>query len=354
MSDIPANITTAAELEGGFSTFGSFSGQLEKPGDHDWIKVSLEAGITYEFYASFLNTDSFTTGDSTLSLRDATGAELAFTDDGGVGFNSFLSYPITTTGTYFIDVGELNNNNSGDYGLYMTASGGILDLQTDDNDTETSVAFLNHTIVGGKGADYIRAGSDPCTLLGEQGNDILIGRDGADRISGGLGNDTIAGGLGEDILFGDAGNDDMSGGDDHDELYGSSGNDIIDGGAGSDYLFGGGGRDVLTGGADKDLFIFLRLSDSRSGANHDVIPDFSQVVDQDLIVLSPIDAKTGGADNKFTFIGKHAFHHKAGELHYIQKSDSQIVEGDVNGDGRADFQIEVHGAGALHATDFVL
>jgi hypothetical protein len=30
------------------------------------------------------------------------------------------------------------------------------------------------------------------------------------------------------------------------------------------------------------------------------------------------------------------------------------VEGDTNGDGKADFQIEVHGAGKLLAGDFVL
>ena len=64
---------------------------------------------------------------------------------------------------------------------------GLLELQSDGNDVENNIAFLNHTVVGGKGADYLQAGSDPCTLLGEQGNDILIGRDSGDYISGGLG-----------------------------------------------------------------------------------------------------------------------------------------------------------------------
>ena len=352
MADISADITTKAVLEGGYSTFGSFSGQLEKPGDHDWIKVTLEAGKTYGFFASFLNTDSFTTGDSTLSLRDATGAELKFMDDGGVGFNSYLSYNITISGTYFIDIGELNNNNSGNYGLYMTVPG-LLELQSDGNDVENNIAFLNHTVVGGKGADYLQAGSDPCTLLGEQGNDILIGRDSGDYISGGLGHDTIAGAAGGDILFGDAGDDDMSGDEGNDELYGSSGNDIMDGGSGGDVLFGASGRDVMTGGSENDQFVFTSLSDSKKGANRDVITDFSQV-DGDFINLSGIDAKTGGSDNAFKFIGTHVFHHKAGELHCVQKGDFQIVEGDVNGDGKPDFQIEVHGGGPLHATDFVL
>ena len=355
MADISADITTKAELEGGFSTFGSFSGQLEKAGDHDWIKVTLDAGFTYEFYASFLNTGSDTIGDSFLWLRDATGAVLAFDDDNGVGLNSFLSYNITTTGTYFIDIGESGDNDSGDYGLYMVGPPPApQELMTDGNDNEVSFFQNNGTLVGGKGADYIRAGIEFCTLLGEQGNDILIGSADGDHISGGLGHDTIDGAGGEDVLFGDAGNDDMSGGNDRDDLYGGTGNDHLDGGAGTDFLYGGGGKDFLTGGSEKDLFIFLLLSDSKSGTNRDVIADFSQVGDHDLIALSPIDAKKGGADNAFKFIGSHAFHHKAGELHYLQKNGYQIVEGDVNGDGKADFQIEVHGASTLHATDFLL
>jgi Ca2+-binding RTX toxin-like protein len=100
---------------------------------------------------------------------------------------------------------------------------GLLELQSDGNDVENNIAFLNHTVGGGKGADYLQAGSDACTLLGEQGNDILIGRDSGDYISGGLGHDTISGGSGGDILFGDAGDDDMSGDEGNDELYGSSG-----------------------------------------------------------------------------------------------------------------------------------
>ena len=354
MTDIPANVTTTAVLEGGFTTLGSFSGQLEKPGDHDWIKVTLDAGRTYKFYASFLNTGSDTIGDSTLSLRDATGAELLSDDDGGVGVNSLLSYSITTTGTYFIDIGEFGNDNSGDYGLYMDGGQTAFAppvLLTDGND----ILQDNGTLVGGKGADTIHGGIEFCTLLGEQGNDILTGGLDTDNISGGLGHDTIDGGAGDDNLFGDAGNDDMSGGNDNDDLFGGTGDDHIDGGAGIDFLTGGSGKDFLTGGADTDLFIFNLLSDSKRGANRDVIADFSQVVDHDLIALSAIDAKMGGADNAFKFIGSHAFHHKAGELHYLQKIGYQIVEGDVNGDGKADFQIEVHGdAGVLHATDFLL
>ena len=83
--------------------------------------------------------------------------------------------------------------------------------------------------------------------------------------------------------------------------------------------------------------------------------------------LSPEDesagvgaARTGGADNKFVFIGTQAFHHKAGELHYVKHNnagtahDTTVIEGDVNGNGKADFQIVLTGLHNLHSGDFVL
>jgi hypothetical protein len=77
MPDVPANISTKAVLEGD-SGVGTYSGQLEKPGDHDWIKVDdLGFGVPVSFYACFLNFGSLVDGDSTLSIRDATGAEVA-------------------------------------------------------------------------------------------------------------------------------------------------------------------------------------------------------------------------------------------------------------------------------------
>jgi len=45
-------------------------------------------------------------------------------------------------------------------------------------------------------------------------------------------------------------------------------------------------------------------------------------------------------------------------LHVVKKAGFVIVEGDVNGDGRADFQIEVHNLTAdlngLAKADFIL
>jgi hypothetical protein len=109
----------------------------------------------------------------------------------------------------------------------------------------------------------------------------------------------------------------------------------------------------LTGGTENDRFVFNALADSKRGAAREVVSDFSHI-QGDTIRLSLIDAKKGGADNAFHFIGAHKFHHKAGELHFLHKNGFVLVEGDVNGDGKADFQIEVHGVAGLMSGDFDL
>jgi hypothetical protein len=90
----------------------------------------------------------------------------------------------------------------------------------------------------------------------------------------------------------------------------------------------------------------------------DVITDFIAlgVPADDTIRLSAIDARPGGVDNAFKFIGSHKFHHRDGELRFKidVAHDSTIVQGDVNGDGRADLEIELTGKWVLHATDFIL
>lgn len=137
-------------------------------------------------------------------------------------------------------------------------------------------------------------------------------------------------------------------------LSGGDGNDTLTGGTGADVLSGGVGADLLRGGAGGDLFVFNEgdLTVRRTGT--DTIRDF-HADEGDRIVLTDIDADTHSADDQaFAFIGTQAFDGIAGELRYEQRGSYALVMGDVNGDGRADFAIQVNGVVALDNADFTL
>jgi len=192
-------------------------------------------------------------------------------------------------------------------------------------------------------------------------DDNLTGDGNANQLFGGEGNDTLSGGGGNDKLYGDAiygpkytdaGNAGMSG---FTITETGSGTDVLDGGAGNDMLVGGLGADTLTGGTGADKFVYESVADSLPGAgNRDIITDFSHA-DGDKIDLHLIDADTTQHGNQAFHLGGSSFTHTPGEL--IQFSDGSgntIVAGDVNGDGVADFEIQIAHAPVLVAGDFVL
>ncbi|MDB5706217.1 MAG: Type secretion C-terminal target domain subclass [Sphingomonas bacterium] len=132
-----------------------------------------------------------------------------------------------------------------------------------------------------------------------------------------------------------------------------AGNDTLFGGANDDQFYGRLGHDVMTGGGGNDTFYFRAIAESTNAAM-DEITDFNA---GDHIDLSVIDASTAGSgDNAFAFIGADAFNHVAGELRVAGSGSSWTVQGDVDGDGIADFSIAVATLGAYSFTsnDFVL
>jgi Ca2+-binding RTX toxin-like protein len=148
--------------------------------------------------------------------------------------------------------------------------------------------------------------------------------------------------------------DTLMGNDDIESIFGFAGTDILNGLGNDDTLTGGLGKDWQTGGTGTDIFNFDVKTETVRGANRDVIMDFNHV-EFDQIDLMDIDAKSKTKVNDhFKFIGAKAFHHKAGELHYIKKAGYLLVESDLDGNGKADFQIEVHGVTKLGALDFNL
>lgn len=85
------------------------------------------------------------------------------------------------------------------------------------------------------------------------------------------------------------------------------------------------------------------------GAAGDRILDFQTGIDT--IVLRAIDANVNVPGNQaFVFIGAAAFTGQARQLPYVQGT----VRGDVDGDGLADFALQIANAAPLTAADFLL
>ncbi len=239
----------------------------------------------------------------------------------------------------------------------------------------------NDKIDGGAGADYMNGGAGNDTFLVDNIGDrtVEMAGGGADTVQagitwkladqievltlsagkgsiGGTGNalaNTIIGNEGANLLRGAGGNDRLFGGLGNDYLRGGADNDALNGGAGHDKLYGDLGKDVLTGGADADIFGFTAGSTGATQRSADRITDFNHT-QKDLIDLSAIDANTALAgDQAFAFIGNAAIS-AAGQLHFVQLSGSTYVEGDTNGDGKADLVIRLDGLHDLVAGDFVL
>jgi Ca2+-binding RTX toxin-like protein len=137
-------------------------------------------------------------------------------------------------------------------------------------------------------------------------------------------------------------------------ITGQGGNDTIIGSAGADKIMLSLGQDVLTGGGGADIFFVETTTDSTVGAAHDVITDF--LAGTDHIDLTTLDARTNVSGNQaFTFVGGAAFSNVSGELRadYADPLHTMIY-GDVNGDGLADFAIELAGSISLSSSDFFL
>jgi Ca2+-binding RTX toxin-like protein len=142
----------------------------------------------------------------------------------------------------------------------------------------------------------------------------------------------------------------LSGGAGKDTLNGRGGDDVLSGRGGNDKLYGAGGKGLLTGGSGADTFDFNAFGQSARGSNRDQIKDFSRA-QGDKIDLVTIDADTSSnsGNDVFKFIGTATFKGGGGEL----RCAGGIVQGDVDGDKVADFEIKVNLA-TLLKTDFLL
>jgi serralysin len=222
--------------------------------------------------------------------------------------------------------------------------------------TGIEVLELRGTAVDGRGNDLAN------TLIGNGLDNVLLGAEGNDTVNGGAGNDRLRGDGNSDVVNGDTGEDDLRGGAQADTLNGGEGDDTLQGDGGSDrlvgdegadLLIGGEGRDTLTGGADGDVFRFRSLGDCGVGGGlRDVIIGFEAGID--LIDLMGMDAKATVTGNQgFAWIGTAVFGNVAGQLRLSAGANS-VLQGDVNGDGVADFEVQLSGVATVSVNDILL
>jgi Ca2+-binding RTX toxin-like protein len=340
------------------------------------------------------------TGDSTSNFAD-TSRLVTITG----GFENFTI--LTGSGVDTITTGAGDDIiNTGEGASTVTAGAGANRI-TGGSGADTITALDGGNVVdGGDGANTITTGGGIDIITGGLGADTVVAGGGADLITMRGGADTVHGDAGVDRLVvnyaasttvvtmaaptgslaagytgsvadtsgntvgfdglenftvtGGTANDLITTGDGIDIIQGGAGGDTINAGLGTDTLTGGVGKDILTGGGDHDVFDFNTIKESAKGlTTRDLITDFTHGIDD--IDLSTIDANFRLHGNQhFSFIGVSQFDHEAGQLRVITHNvagtvnDKTYVAGDVNGDGRPDFMIELTGNVHLTQGDFVL
>jgi Ca2+-binding RTX toxin-like protein len=264
------------------------------------------------------------------------------------------------------DVGNVTMDLNGVEGIVFHAAGGADNVTINDvSGTDLARSGIQIDLEGAAGSGLGDGAVDSVTVYGKAGSDTInIGSvNGTVLVTGSPATVVIAHAEAIDHLVVDGGAGDdtinaagLAAGAIGLTIDGGAGNDALVGGAGNDVLIGGAGLDHLTGGAGQDTFVFTGASlaqlDTGLGANRDVIQDFNA----DVIDLHQIDANVNTAtDEAFSFIGTNAFT-AAGQVRFFaDAAGNTIVEGNVDNDLHADFQIELHAfAAQLQAGNFVL
>lgn len=109
--DAPASSATSYSLSDG----DIFSGILSGLGDRDWLRVTLEADVTYEINMTGSISGNGTLEDTYLRLYDENGTLMAEDDDGGFDLESTIFYVPSQSGTFYIAAGSFDDESTGSY-----------------------------------------------------------------------------------------------------------------------------------------------------------------------------------------------------------------------------------------------
>lgn len=198
---------------------------------------------------------------------------------------------------------ELHPTSSGHHIL-----GNAMKLTLESGHKRTAQATLTNTI---KSRDAV--------INGTRENDLLIGTSSGQIVRGRRGNDV---------------------------LIGRGRHDLLSGGRGDDLLDGGSGSERLRGDAGADFFHFTP-ADAKSG-EVDRILDFNPQQGDRLGIKAVLGLSDSLAGQGWNYIGSDAFTGSTAQLRF----DNGLLQGDLNGDARADLQIRLDGINTF-STDWI-
>lgn len=338
----------------------------------DNCDVRVDGTVIAQTSAVFLATDgvsdfhSLTVGLSGLlssnggpaASINGTGASVL--NYGQIASNASNGVSLTGDTARLVNYGEISSGNgvavrmdSGaglirNYGTITSMAFTAIDMQGSDHalfENFGTVTGRSSSFFGSANADtVVNHGSMSGVISLNDGDDLFNGHGGtAVLASGGGGDDTLRGsGFDDSMDGGTDGSDRLAGRDGDDQLTGGSGADRLLGNLGDDDFNGGDGADVMTGGAGADTFFFAAAGEIGLGPTSDHITDFKS--GEDVLNLASI----GG----LTFIKNAAFTGTAGEVRYAAALGQ--LQGDVNGDGAADFVLVLDGGPKVLAGDLIL
>ncbi|MCH9684685.1 MAG: hypothetical protein K0V04_24835 [Deltaproteobacteria bacterium] len=241
---------------------------------------SRKALLATTLAALSVSVSSPSTAEAYLLVTDADGLLFIIADDDGESLlltGDDISFQLWADGMYettyttgdFDEVILLGGDAADELGCSLPIECTIYGEGGDDSINATAMyseermEWPKVLLVGNEGDDEIYGSGWPLVIRGDEGNDTLYcngttnpcsvyGDEGDDVIHGGSGDDSLFGGIGNDVIVGMAGTDRIYGGGDDDTLSGEFGStfdlsaDVIDGGSGTDSIDGLGASDIVT------------------------------------------------------------------------------------------------------------
>jgi len=325
-------------LTGSFTSGGTTYNALMTT--EDFAKSGSKVFVTGVTYTDTDNNDFYSIGEGaggrSVQLFQS-GVAAAATQSGTAG-----GYALGSTLTGAVEIQFSGGGLAATMGVAVTL--GTSNIKVDLVDGNTILSNVTAALTQAS-ANLTLIGIEAVNGTGNTLANVITGNSAANVLTGGGGNDSLSGGAGNDTLSGGSGKDVLSGGD---------GNDTLKGAGDIDTLIGGNGVDRLSGGLGSDIFDFNSVTEA--AGTGDLILDFEDGIDR--IDLSGIDANASAAgDQAFGILDAGLNFAGAGTIGLLRITHTATrtcIQGDVNGDGMADFTIKIVGLPVLTAADFVL